>query len=167
MAFDPPLLGFQKPTAVRHDGPVERPSLEPKVVWMPGKVRTEVHLTGTETGGALCMLVDEPPAGWSLPPHRHRREAEIIFVVDGTFEVQVDGTWHDLRVGQSIHIPAGTLHAGRGSGRRVVLFSPAGLEEFFLRLGTAGPDAAHDPREAVRVAIEHGWDFDGAPRLAG
>ncbi|MBS1891542.1 MAG: hypothetical protein JST59_09620 [Actinobacteria bacterium] len=42
---------------------------DPEIVWMPGGVRTEIHLTGDETGGAFCLLVDHPHAGWSLPPH--------------------------------------------------------------------------------------------------
>jgi hypothetical protein len=42
---------------------------EPPVVWMPGGVRTEIQLTGADTDAAFCLLVDEPPAGWSLPPH--------------------------------------------------------------------------------------------------
>jgi hypothetical protein len=54
---------------------------EPQVVWMPGGVRTEIHLRAEETGGAFCLLVDEPPAGWSLPPHRHRGVAETIHIV--------------------------------------------------------------------------------------
>jgi anti-sigma factor ChrR (cupin superfamily) len=64
---------------------------EPQVVWMPGGVRTEIHLRAEETGGAFCLLVDEPPAGWSLPPHRHGGVAETIHIVDGEFDMEVDG----------------------------------------------------------------------------
>ena len=35
----------------------------PRVVWMPGRVRTEIHLASQDTGGAFCMLVDYPPVG--------------------------------------------------------------------------------------------------------
>ena len=44
---------------------------EPEVVWMPGGVRTEIQLHGEDTGGAFCLLLDQPPAGWSLPAHLH------------------------------------------------------------------------------------------------
>ena len=42
---------------------------ETRVVWMPGGVRTEFHLAAEGTGGAFCLRVDHPPAGWALPPH--------------------------------------------------------------------------------------------------
>jgi hypothetical protein len=50
---------------------------------MPGGVRTEIHLTGDDTGGAFCLLVDHPRAGWSLPPHVHDDAAETIHVIEG------------------------------------------------------------------------------------
>jgi hypothetical protein len=49
---------------------------------MPGEVRTEVHITGAQSGGDLCLLVDEPTPGWVLPPHRHQNESETIHVLD-------------------------------------------------------------------------------------
>ena len=51
---------------------------EPQVVFMPGGVRTEIHLDGSDTDGAFCLLVDHPPAGWALPPHLHTDAAETI-----------------------------------------------------------------------------------------
>lgn len=134
-----------------------------QVVWMPGGVRTEIHLAGADTGGAFCLLVDEPPAGWSLPPHRHRDEAETILVLEGEFEVVADGAPTRLAAGDSIVIPRGVVHAssevgGRG-GRRVVLFSPAGMEEFFRSAGAPDADTAHDLPAVLAAAARHGWEF--------
>jgi quercetin dioxygenase-like cupin family protein len=132
-------------------------------VWMPGGVRTEIHATGEDTDGAFCLLVDEPPVGWSLPAHRHRDEAETILVVEGTFAVDVDGERTRLEAGASIHIPRGVVHAsanvGERAGRRVVLFSPAGMERFFLEVGLATPDEPVDLSAALAAATRHGWEF--------
>ena len=134
----------------------------PHVVWMPGGVRTEIHLGAEQTGGAFCLLVDQPPAGWALPPPRHRNEAETIHVLEGEFWMEVDGLRSELRVGETIHIPRGIVHSGGnvgpGTGRRVVLFSPAGLERFFSEAGAARP-ADVDVRAAVEAAVRHGWEF--------
>src|SRR4051812_11783022 len=104
----------------------------PRTVWMPGGVRTEVHLGGEETGGAFCLLVDQPPAGWSLPPHLHRGAAETIHVVEGEFEMVIGGQTARLAAGETVHVPAGVVHSGgnigSAAGRRVVMFSPAGME---------------------------------------
>lgn len=134
-----------------------------EVVWLPGGVRTEIRLTAADTGGAFCLLVDEPPAGWSLPSHRHRNEAETMLVLDGQFTVEIDREQRQLAAGASVHIPRGVVHAsanvGARTGRRVVIFSPAGMERFFLEAGAAAPDAPVDGAAALAAAIRHGWEF--------
>jgi quercetin dioxygenase-like cupin family protein len=133
---------------------------------MPGGVRTEIHLTGEDTGGAFCLLHDRPPAGWSLPPHLHRNEAETIHIVEGAFEVVVDGERIELSAGETVHVPRGAVHSsanvGENAGKRVVIFSPAGMEGFFLEAGTQSPDDAIDLRAALASAVEHGWEFMAA-----
>ena len=140
-------------------------SAKSRVVWMPGGVRTEVHLGSADTGGAFCLLVDEPPAGWLLPAHRHQREAETIHVIAGEFEMEVDGERSRAGPGETVHVPKGIVHAsgnvGDAPGRRILLFSPAGMERFFLETGAESPDAEADPRAALESAIRHGWEFVG------
>ena len=137
--------------------------VDPRVVWMPGSLRTEVHLTSEDTGGAFCLLVDQPPAGWSLPPHRHRNEAETIHILEGRFEMVVDGERSVLAPGRTIHVPCGMTHSGANlgpqAGRRLVLFSPAGMERFFLETGAAEPGADIDIAAAAASAARHGWEF--------
>lgn len=132
-------------------------------LWMPGGVRTEIQLDGADTGGAFCLLVDEPPAGWALPPHRHLNEAETIHVVAGEFAMEVGGVRSLLRAGESIHVPRGVEHAGgnvgEGPGRRIVIFSPAGMERFFRETGAASADAEVDLAAALASAVRHGWEF--------
>lgn len=138
----------------------------PQVVWMPGGVRTEIWLGAEQTGGAFCLLVDEPPAGWALPAHRHLYEAETIHVVSGRFEVEVDGEGRELGPGDTAHIPVATVHSGGNvgtePGRRVVMFHPGGIEAFFREAGASSPEAEIDMRAVVAAAVRHGWDFSGA-----
>jgi quercetin dioxygenase-like cupin family protein len=136
---------------------------EPQVVWMPGGVRTEIHLTAAETGEAFCMLVDEPPPGWSLPAHVHVDAAETIHVIEGEFEMTIARSTERVVAGQTVHIPAGVVHAGgnvgAGPGRRLLVFSPAGMEGFFREAGSASPDAEVDRHTAHDSATRHGWRF--------
>jgi quercetin dioxygenase-like cupin family protein len=136
---------------------------EPQVVWMPGGTRTEIHLTGADTGGAFCLLVDHPGPGWSLPPHIHNDAAETIHVIEGEFEMTVDGATERLGPGATIHVPAGVVHAGAnvGStpGRRLLTFAPAGMEEFFREAGAPSPDVEADRAATLDAALRHGWRF--------
>jgi quercetin dioxygenase-like cupin family protein len=139
---------------------------EPRVVWMPGGVRTEIHLNSDDTAGAFCMLVDEPPPGWALPSHLHRDHAETIHVVAGDFEVDIDGSTIVVGSGETVHVPAGVRHASRNvgevPGRRVLLFSPGGMEGFFLQAGADTPAATIEPAVLRAAANRHGWEFEEA-----
>jgi glyoxylate utilization-related uncharacterized protein len=116
-----------------------------------------------DTGGAFCLLVDHPPAGWSLPPHTHGDAAETIHVIEGEFEMTIDGLSERLGPGQTVHVPAGVVHSGANvgstAGRRLLTFTPSGMEGFFREVGASAPDVEPD-RAAVRdAAIRHGWRF--------
>jgi quercetin dioxygenase-like cupin family protein len=140
---------------------------EPRVVWMPGGVRTEIHLAAEDTDGAFCLLVDHPPGGWSLPAHRHHNHAETIHIIEGEFEMEIDAARSRLSAGQTVHVPRGVIHlggnVGQRPGRRVVLFSPAGMEGFFLEAGASMPDAEIELADTLASAIRHGWEFIAQP----
>lgn len=130
---------------------------------MPGGVRTEIHLSGQDTVGAFCLLVDHPPVGWSLPVHRHANEAETIHIVEGEFEMELDGAPTKLSAGETIHVAQGVAHSGgnvgQRTGRRVVIFSPAGMERFFLEAGQTTSDSEPDLAAVLASATRHGWQF--------
>ncbi len=141
-------------------------SSSPRVVWMPGGTRTEVHLASEDTGGTFCLLVDHPPPGWSLPPHRHIDAAETIHVVAGEFEMEVDGRRVRLAAGETIHVPLGVVHSGanvgREQGQRVLIFSPGGMERFFLEAGSATQAQPPETARVLAAARSHGWEFPAA-----
>ncbi len=136
---------------------------DPDVVWMPGGVRTEIHLTAADTGGAFCLLVDHPPPGWSLPPHLHEDAAETIHVIEGELEMTVGGASERLGPGQTVHVPAGVVHSGANvgaaPGRRLLTFAPAGMEEFFREVGRPSPEDEVDRASSLDAALRHGWRF--------
>jgi quercetin dioxygenase-like cupin family protein len=140
-------------------------SPDPRVVWMPGDTRTEIHLVAEDTDGRFCMLVDHPHPGWSLPPHRHSHESETIHIVAGQFEMEVDGERMRVSAGDTVHVPRGVIHSGKNVGeevgRRVLLFSPAGMERFFMEAGASAPGSEIDRAATAATAMRHGWEFIG------
>jgi mannose-6-phosphate isomerase-like protein (cupin superfamily) len=137
--------------------------VDPEIVYMPGGARTEIHLDGDDTDGAFCLIVDNPPAGWALPPHLHGNEAETIHILEGEFEMTIDGRAERLVAGQTVHIPAGIVHSGKnvgkGPGRRLLTFSPAGMEAFFREAGSPSAAEEADRAETAAAAVRHGWRF--------
>ncbi len=129
------------------------------VLTLPGGVVARIVVRGEDSDGRFCLLTDEAPVGWTLPPHRHAAESETITVTAGHLQMHVGGELRELGPGDSVHVPAGVVHDGRVISdvpvSRVVVFSPAGMELFFERLATVG-----EPAEALDLALRHGWRFD-------
>jgi quercetin dioxygenase-like cupin family protein len=134
---------------------------------MPGGLKTEIHLGAEDTDGAFCLLVDHPPAGWSLPAHRHKNEAESMYVLEGEFEIDVEGTVSRVSAGQALHVPRGVVHSGGNigetTGRRVLVFTPGGVERFLVEVGVPDPGIEIDLDAAASVASRYGFDFLGQP----
>ena len=52
-----------------------------------------------------------------------------------------------------------SANVGEQPGRRVVLFSPAGMERFFREVGVPTADSPIDLGTALASAVSHGWEF--------
>jgi hypothetical protein len=97
--------------------------------------------------------------------HRHTREAETFFVLEGDLDGWAGNNHTVVSAGDILYLPAGEDHAFRvrsDTARFLVLITPAGLEHFFLEGATpSAPDAelpaapGPPPPEAVeRLAQE-------------
>ena len=131
-------------------------------VWLFGN-RLEIHLTGEDTGGSHTFIVDHPPPAFRLMPHRHRDHDETIHVVEGTYELVLEGRTRKLGPGDTVHVPRGSArdirNTGETAGKRVLVFTPGGLERFFLAAGTRDPDASRPPEELLALCAEVGWEL--------
>ena len=95
---------------------------------------------GSETNGRYALFEAVVPPGGGPPPHIHTREIEAFFVLEGEIEFQAAGEPLTAGPGQFLQIPIGTLHAFRNisnaPARMLILVAPAGLDQFFLEVGT-------------------------------
>ena len=73
--------------------------------------RHDISVPGRE---AIQVRVDLAP-GTAAGRHSHPGE-ELIYVLQGTFEYEVDGRLIRLTAGDVLFIPAGTVHAARNVG---------------------------------------------------
>ena len=142
------------------------PLLTPEVLWLPGAMRHEIWATGEDTAGAFCLFVDHPPPKWRLPGHRHLAETEVIHILEGRFDMEIEGEHHELGPGEAIQVPVGAAHSGGNigseTGKRVVIFSPAGPEHFFREIGTDDPRQEVKLAEILEAAGRHGFALVGS-----
>ena len=124
-------------------------------------------LRGAESDGMLAAFVSTAPAGEGPPLHRHERQDEIWFALEGTLRVRLDDVVRDAPAGTFVFIPKGLPHTwqnvGEGPARILVITAPAaGLEQFFERFAALPADAS--PTEAFRrLGAEAGMTVLGPP----
>jgi len=116
-----------------------------------------------ETGGEYVEMEFVLPSGCvAPPPHVHPRQVEEYEVVEGSFDVNVDGEWRTLGPGESASVPRGALHTFRNrSGGTVRVRNwhrPAiRFEEFIERVSTtlraAGIKSKRDPRVPICLSM--------------
>ena len=62
---------------------------------------------GCEMGSFVLVV---PPGSNVPPPHSHPGNEELIYVLEGTLRYTVDGVTRDLRAGESMGTPRGSVH---------------------------------------------------------
>jgi quercetin dioxygenase-like cupin family protein len=96
-------------------------------------------LTGKETAGRYCLIdMHVPPCG-GPGPHRHDFE-EMFSILEGEIEFTFRGEKSVARAGDTINIPANAPHfftnGSEQTARMLCMCTPAGQEEFFMKLGS-------------------------------
>lgn len=125
------------------------------VVWnILGQTYRPVQLS--ESSFAFDTLF---PPGTFVPPHIHPMQDEFIRVLEGTFELFLDGATDHATAGDLVRMPRGIAHGIFNKSdtpvRALFWVAPSRkLYELFTRLHNLA-----DPAEVVRVAAEYQVDF--------
>jgi len=110
-------------------------------------------ITDHQTGGRYAILdVITPPLSGPPDLHTHPPQ-ETLYILEGEYEIyglRMDGLYTiKATAGSVVHIPGGVPHNYKNvsdtPGRALLVFSPAGMEQFFAELGLPVPDKANPP----------------------
>jgi len=117
---------------------LHRPAGSSRATWAMGSL-FEHLLSAGDSGGALGIALVTQPPGVATPLHRHTREAEAFFLLEGSMTYRAgDETFH-LSIGDFIWLPAGLPHAFRVTGSTPVRFlgltTPGGLMALYDEVG--------------------------------
>lgn len=138
-----------------HDHTLETPGEE------TGPAR--ILMGGTQTGGRFALIQMVVRREHEPPSHLHMREDEVIYVVDGTIVVSVDGARREYRPGDAVYLPRGVEHAyclRSEEARLLVLALPAGIEGFYREREASRDDDRHVER-LITLAARYGIEITG------
>lgn len=115
--------------------------------------------SGADTQGAYSVMELLIAPGNGTPPHVHHREDETFLIMDGEMTFWVEDEPRVLRKGDFLHAPKDVPHhyanTGTQPARLVVTAAPAGIEEFFEKVGVvlSSPDAPPVPLTPEAIAL--------------
>lgn len=119
-------------------------------------------------GGLDASVIEEiVPPGVAAPLHRHSREDEVSYVIEGTFRIWRGDEVFDVGPGGIALLPRRQVHSfrnmGTAPGRLLTVILPAGFEHFFeviaeRRLGDENLDEI-----ATVAADQFGLEIMGLP----
>ena len=101
-----------------------------------------VHkVTGELTDGALSIVEHPVQPGTLVPPHVHRSEDELSYVVEGSFGVRIGDAIFEAAPGSYVFKPRNVQHtfwnAGPRLARLIEIIWPSHFEHFFDELAAA------------------------------
>lgn len=76
-----------------------------------GKLEIRYLRDGSERRETGAFELTIPPNANVPPPHSHTDNEELIYVLEGALQYSVDGKTRDLRAGESMFTPKGSVHS--------------------------------------------------------
>ena len=137
-----------------------------------GSIGVRFMIDGEEASGAFS-LVEHPmsPRALAAPLHRHTREDEYSYVLEGRIGALLGDEAVVGNPGDLIFKPRNQWHtfwnAGDEPARILEIISPAGFERFFKELVDVGGVTSAEPQILADLCARYGLEMDPAsvPRL--
>jgi quercetin dioxygenase-like cupin family protein len=100
-------------------------------------------VSGAETFGRFAVVEETSPPASVVPKHFHNETDEIIYVLEGKYELQIDGKITIAQKGDVLIIPRKTPHGFRNllniSSKMLAIITPSGFENFFAEISRSQP----------------------------
>ncbi len=115
-----------------------------------------LKLSSHETGGDLYVFGILTPPGIVVPPHVHRHEDELIHVIEGEYEIFLNGRTSVAGPGAVVHfprlIPHGFGNVSKKQTRAIYTVVPgANFEKFFEELCALPTDEPPDMAKVTEI----------------
>jgi uncharacterized cupin superfamily protein len=122
-------------------------------------------ISSAASDGRVSM-VEHPmePRALAAPLHRHSREDEFTYVLEGEVGAMLGEQVVVARAGDLIFKPRGQWHtfwnAGDAPARALEVISPSGFEQYFVDLGTVLASGPPEPQRLAALCARYGLEMN-------
>ena len=129
--------------------------------WWFLDTRMNIKAGGEQTHGAFTLIEWSAPAGFGPPLHRHDREDDAFYLLEGSVEIDCGDRHWSAGPGDFVFLPRGIPHGfvvSDGPVRGLQITAPAAFERFVADLGrpATGPGLPPPSQPDVTALIETG-----------
>jgi mannose-6-phosphate isomerase-like protein (cupin superfamily) len=129
-----------------------------------GSIGVRFMIPGADTEEAFSLVEHPmPPRHLAAPLHRHNREDEYSFVLEGRMGALLGDDVVEAGPGDLVYKPRGQWHtfwnAGDEPCRILEIIAPAGFEKFFEELVDAGGVVNAGPEKMGELSEKYAIDF--------
>jgi len=127
-----------------------------------GQLEIRYLMDGTVSGAGMGMFELTVPAGARVPPaHSHTDNEEIVYVLEGRLRYSVDGEVRDLKPGERMYTPRGSVHGfsnphDRPARALIVLTPDIGAQYFRDIAEVVSAPGGPDPARMAAVMTRYG-----------
>jgi len=141
-------------------------SSSPQAPIMVGQLSIRYLIDGTATGGMGVFEMSVPPRATVPPPHSHTASEECVYVLEGALRYAVDDVARDLRPGDWMFTPRGSVHQFSNPheepARALIVLTPDIGAQYFREVG-AVVNAGSPPDRAKLLAVMSRYGLVPAP----
>lgn len=135
---------------------------------MVGGLKITYLIDGSAEGGMGVFELSVPPNSNVPPPHSHTANEECVYVLDGVLRYSVDDVTRDLRPGDWMRTPPGSVHQfsnPHGEPARALIVMTPDVGAGYFREVAAVVNVGGPPDRAKLLAImsRHGL-VPGSPK---
>jgi len=128
-----------------------------------GSLELRFLVDETLAPGNLIMFEFLVPPNARVPaPHFHKEVDEVVYAIDGVTTTTLDGRKHELRAGQSLFVPRGSVHTHENLhgevARSLIIMSPGSIgRRYFEEIaGEVNVPGKPDVVKIKEIMLRHG-----------